>query len=172
MTSVQDVAAYVIGKQGSVTSVKLQKLVYYSQVWSLIWDDTELFEQEIQAWANGPVVWELFNQYRGLYTIDSATAGDSNILTKSQRDTIDQVLESYGSLSARQLSHLTHAEAPWREARRDLPDTASSSAIITLASIVEYYGALDTSSEAANVNDIDWGAWAEWETPDEEDQYF
>ena len=31
--------------------MKLQKLVYYSQAWSLIWDEKPLFEEEIEAWA-------------------------------------------------------------------------------------------------------------------------
>ena len=33
-----DVAAYILEKIGSMTTMKLQKLVYYSQAWSLVWD--------------------------------------------------------------------------------------------------------------------------------------
>lgn len=59
MASVYDVATYILEKQGAMTTWKLQKLVYYSQAWSLVWDDDVLFPEEIEAWANGPVVREL-----------------------------------------------------------------------------------------------------------------
>ena len=49
-----DVAAYILEQKGSMTTMKLQKLVYYSQAWSLVWDEKPLFEEAIEAWANGP----------------------------------------------------------------------------------------------------------------------
>ena len=39
MASVLDVAEYILRKSGPMTAWKLQKLVYYSQAWSLVWDD-------------------------------------------------------------------------------------------------------------------------------------
>jgi hypothetical protein len=33
---VHDVAAFILQHQGEMTAMKLQKLVYYSQVWSLV----------------------------------------------------------------------------------------------------------------------------------------
>ena len=39
--TVFDVANYILNKQGSMSAMKLQKLVYYSQAWSLVWDDEE-----------------------------------------------------------------------------------------------------------------------------------
>ena len=41
-----DVAAYILEKIGSMTTMKLQKLVYYSQAWSLVWDEKRLFEED------------------------------------------------------------------------------------------------------------------------------
>ena len=37
MTSIFDVAAYVLDKLGVMTTMKLEKLCYYSQAWSLVW---------------------------------------------------------------------------------------------------------------------------------------
>ena len=51
--------------------MKLQKLVYYCQAWSLVWDDMPLFESRIEAWANGPVVLDLYYRHRGQYWIDT-----------------------------------------------------------------------------------------------------
>src|SRR5680860_1872649 len=56
MASVLDVAEYILKETGSMTTMKLQKLVYYSQAWSLVWDEKPLFGEPIEAWANdGPV---------------------------------------------------------------------------------------------------------------------
>ena len=33
MTTVFDVAAYILDRQGDMTAMKLQKLVYYCQAW-------------------------------------------------------------------------------------------------------------------------------------------
>ena len=46
MASVSDVAAYILQQQGAMTTWKLQKLIYYSQAWSLVWDDDALFPEE------------------------------------------------------------------------------------------------------------------------------
>lgn len=159
MANVHDVASYVLQKCGPMTAMKMQKLVYYSQAWSVVWDERPLFPERIQAWANGPVVWELFDLHRGQYTVNEWSEGDPSELSDVERDTIDQVLHSYARLSARQLSHLTHSESPWRDARGSVPDTLPSNAEITVESLADYYGALDASSDASAVDDLDWGAW-------------
>ena len=64
MASVFDVAKYILNKKGRMSPMKLQKLVYYSQCWSLAWDDKPLFNNRIEAWANGPVVRDLYTFHR------------------------------------------------------------------------------------------------------------
>ena len=59
--SVFDVAAYILDKLGPISTIKLQKLVYYCQAWSLVWDEEPLFSERIEAWVNGPVVRELLH---------------------------------------------------------------------------------------------------------------
>ena len=50
MADVYDVAAYILKQRGPLTAMKLQKLVYYSQAWSIVWDDDAVFSEEIEAW--------------------------------------------------------------------------------------------------------------------------
>ena len=50
MAEVLDVAAYILKKQGPMTAMKLQKLVYYCQAWSLVWQSKPLFPNDIEAW--------------------------------------------------------------------------------------------------------------------------
>ncbi|MDY6802276.1 MAG: DUF4065 domain-containing protein, partial [Cyanobacteriota bacterium] len=56
MVKVMDVAAYILKKLGPLSAMKLHKLLYYSQAWSLVWDEQPLFSERIEAWANGPVI--------------------------------------------------------------------------------------------------------------------
>lgn len=144
MAKVFDVAKYILKKTGPISAIKLQKLTYYSQAWSLVWDDEELFPDEFEAWANGPVVRALYNEHKGLFKVDfdDISSGKPNALTESEQETIDKVLEFYGDKSAQWLSNLTHSEDPWIEARGDIAHMASCSNIITKASMAEYYSAL------------------------------
>lgn len=140
--SAHDVAAYIIDRTGPITAMKLQKLLYYSQAWSLVWDECPLFEEGIEAWANGPVVPEIYACHRGELIIASWKLGQAARLTQDQRDTVEGVLSHYGEKSAQYLSDLTHAEAPWCEARKGLPEGERGNQPISHASMAEYYGSL------------------------------
>ena len=142
MANVLDVAAYILERQGPMTTWKLQKLVYYCQAWSLVWDDDILFPEEIEAWANGPVVRELYNAHRGKYRISCLHKGCPEILTETQRETVDAVLAFYGDKSPQWLSDLTHMESPWQSARRGIPDGERGNTVIPKESLAEYYGSL------------------------------
>ena len=85
--SVLDVASYILTRQGPITTWKLQKLVYYCQAWSLVWDDDQIFPEEIKAWANGPVVRELYDVHRGEYRVEKLRKGNPEALTQEQRST-------------------------------------------------------------------------------------
>jgi uncharacterized phage-associated protein len=142
MASAHDVAAYIIEKRGEMSAMKLQKLVYYSQAWNLVWEDRQPFPDKIQAWANGPVVPSLYREHRGDFKVRSWAGGDAAKLSDRQRGSIDAVLGFYGSKTAQYLSELTHAERPWREAREGLPPGARSAREITPAAMAEFYGSL------------------------------
>lgn len=142
MASVFDVAAYILERQGPMTTWKLQKLVYYSQAWSLVWDDDVLFPEEIEAWANGPVVRELYDAHRGKYRISSLRKGNAEALTHEQRESVDAMLEFYGHKSPQWLSDLTHMEVPWQTARRNVPEGVRGDAVIAKEDLAEYYGSL------------------------------
>ena len=63
MATVFDVAAYILKQRGEITTMKLQKLVYYCQAWHLVWEDEPLFRERIFATATGHAVltgWAMF----------------------------------------------------------------------------------------------------------------
>lgn len=141
---VYDVASYILVRFGRMSSMKLQKLVYYCQAWSLVWDEKPLFSERIKAWANGPVVGELFFQLKGLFQVDEddLLIGNYRKLNYNQMTTIDAVLKHYGDKSAQWLIELTHNEEPWKKARIGLLENERSDRIIDLDSIAEYYCSL------------------------------
>jgi uncharacterized phage-associated protein len=145
MANVCDVAAYILARRGPMTAWKLQKLVYYSQAWSLVWDERPLFPERIEAWANGPVCPALYSCHRGQFKV-SEIAGDPAQIDSDGIETIDAVLAYYGDKPAQWLSDLTHAEAPWREARGDLPPGASCCAEITHEAMAGFYESLPYDS--------------------------
>ena len=69
MATAFDVAKYILEEKGNLTAMKLQKLLYYCQAWSLVWDEKPLFENTIQAWVNGPVLPAAYNYHRGQYFV-------------------------------------------------------------------------------------------------------
>src|SRR5271163_3906289 len=116
--NVFDVADYILHRLGKMSAMKLQKLVYYSQAWSLAWTDRPLFKERIEAWARGPVVPALYQKHRGCFEVQKGFfGGDIEKLDGDERDVIRKVLNYYGPRDPQWLSSLTHMEDPWRDAR-------------------------------------------------------
>ncbi len=149
MVSAHDVAAYILERQNPISAMKLQKLVYYAQAWSLVWDDRPLFPERIEAWANGPMVRDLYEQHRGHFQVRGWRWGKADRLDGNARATIDAVLGYYGPRSAQWLSDLTHREEPWKEARRGLPEGERGDREISLESMMDYYSSLPPDGEEA-----------------------
>ena len=142
MANVHDVAAAVLRKHGPMSAMKLEKLVYYCQAWSLVWDEAPLFSERIEAWASGPVVPALYYRHRGQFQVASWD-GNPDVLTDSQNETIDSILKFYGTKSSQWLSDLTHSEDPWIEARTGLAPLERGNKEISIASMAEYYSGLE-----------------------------
>ena len=73
--------------------------------------------------------------------VSDETGGEGN-LSDNQADTIDRVLEYYGSHDAQWLSQLTHMETPWISAREGIPSGVGCNNVITKESMALYYGGL------------------------------
>lgn len=144
MAGILQLAKCILDKQGAMTTMKLQKLCYYCQAWSLAWDEIPLVDEEFEAWANGPVCPELYNAHKGLFTVNTNnfTLSYDNAFDKNQLDTIDRVLKYYGDKEPHWLSELTHLENPWKLARTGYAPGERCNVVITKESMQEYYGGL------------------------------
>lgn len=101
-----------------ITQLKLQKLLYYAEAWSQTLLERELFEEEIEAWSHGPVVTEVFEEFKdyGWHPLDPVEM--ERAFDPETEDVLQQVTEVYGELTAKTLERMTHNDLPWIEARR------------------------------------------------------
>lgn len=100
----------------SLSPLKLQKLLFYSQAWYAANKDERLFEDDIVAWKHGPVIEEVYHEYKEYGSQDlkqqAITMVKKNAtLAKELRP----VLEVYGNMSAYELVARTHKEEVWRK---------------------------------------------------------
>lgn len=121
--SASDVARYFLAKQDAdagdtISNLKLQKLCYYAQGLSVAARGEPLFAERMEAWLHGPVVPQLYREYRdyGSGAIPPVTDLDLEAFDRADRMLLDDVHAYYGQFSGWRLRQMTHDEAPWKEA--------------------------------------------------------
>jgi len=144
-----DIAKFFIWKSNKekkpITNKKLQKLLYYSQAWSMALKDKPLFNEKIEAWVHGPAIRDVYVAYKNFGfepIIESVSEDDLIEIKNGTKKLLDEVWRVYGKYDGQYLEFLTHNEKPWQEARVGIEDLASSSNEITLDSMKIYYSNL------------------------------
>jgi uncharacterized phage-associated protein len=114
---------YLSGQQTEcdITPLKLQKLLYYSEGYSLALQDKSLFKEPILAWRYGPVVRNVYKSYEfaGRNSIPCLVDFDESNIPEKEFDIIKTVMNFYGSFSAEKLVQMTHEEYPYKNTPRD-----------------------------------------------------
>lgn len=161
---IKDIARYLgvsmLSKGLRVSPLKLQKLLYYTQSWYMVFFGREntLFADIPQAWVNGPVYPVIYQLYKDKTddmcghlkasdfgcTEDTLAdeAGRLAVMMKFDTDEIefiDSVVTLYGSKSQNQLIFMTHSESPWADQRKGLSPFDYSQREIPLDSMYAYY---------------------------------
>ena len=123
-TSVVDVANYFIyldcndihSKRFRVTPLKLQKLLYYSQAFTLSATKEVLFHEEILAWDYGPVVKKIYYLYKnfGSSPIELEDCDLQNNLDRKQRTIVEGVYNIFKLKTGSEMVKSTHKEDPWK----------------------------------------------------------
>lgn len=147
LTSAIAVARYLIhlacneDEPECLSPMRLQKLLYYVQGWSLVHRNQPMFTEKIEAWAHGPVVPEVFHAFKqhGRSAIPD-TEGDPAALTDEESAFVRSVWNTYKPYSAISLSDMTHSEPPWLDARGTLPREAACSREVTRKALKDFFG--------------------------------
>lgn len=153
-----DVARYYLYRASTdgelLAPLKMQKLVYYAYVHTLIECDCHLFPERMEAWPMGPVAPSL---YRDLKCYGSSPIGEEFLGLHTQEEldaltakfpqdvlrTLDRVYEDYIVRSAFELVVRTHQETAWRKARAGLAPNERSSAVLSDHDIIAQHGSAE-----------------------------
>lgn len=152
--------SYIFKKAEEVTPLALQKMLYYIQGIHFVKFGSELFREECEAWAHGPVyrdVYEVFKSFKYNPIDDtrfSMFQNRFNELTSDEKLVIDLVVDSFGVYSGKTLEKLTHMETPWIEARMYYLPEESSREIITKESIKKYFQQVAEEYDIISVDGI------------------
>lgn len=125
-----------------LSNLKLQKLLYYAQAWHLAIFDKPLFQEQIEAWVHGPVVvseYRRFKDWAWQPIMDNPKLPSPDKPTKAH---LEEVLGVYGGKNAYELEQLTHAESPWKNARKGIPADEPSNKVISHAEMKKFYRSL------------------------------
>lgn len=141
MANIFDVAKYILNEIGEISTMKLQKLCYYSQVTSLQEKNKNLFSEDFEAWANGPVCRDLFNIHKGKFSLLARDIPNALLASLSieEKEVINIAIEKYGAYSGATLSSMTHSEEPWKNAREGIEASKNCNKKISKASIKRFY---------------------------------
>jgi uncharacterized phage-associated protein len=128
-----------------LTDLRLQKLLYYAQAWSLVIRESELFPEDIQAWRWGPVVPDVYRALPdGLCASPITLDMVSHVPDLPAEDArfVQSVWEAYNQHSATQLSRMTHAERPYMRSWGDRPTdgTGTGDEPIPVDELEDYFG--------------------------------
>lgn len=115
----RDIAKYFIAlvdeeAGDSISNLKLQKLLYYAQGFHLAIHDEPAFLEAIKAWMHGPVVPEVYHEYKE-YGAGALPTQAINVedYAPRLRDLLEEVYSVYGQFSASKLRNMTHDEPPY-----------------------------------------------------------
>lgn len=152
--------SYIFEKAEEVTPLALQKMLYYIQGIYMALFDAELFSEECEAWAHGPVfkdVYEVFKNFKYNPIDDTRFAMLQNRfkeLSNDEKKVIDSVVESFGMYSGKTLEQITHGEAPWMEVRVNYLPEEPSNELISKEAIKKYFLEVAENYEIDNAEGI------------------
>lgn len=152
---------HILAQRTNMGVMKLQKILYYVQGYSLAWTGKSPFPEAPEAWTNGPVYPQVRNDAReGFFQANNA---DVSILSEDTKAIIAAVIDRFRYHTGKQLANLTHQEPPWIKARAGIPAQERSNSMVNVQDMLEYFLS-DECQQSVQQPDLT----VEWETPSEE----
>ncbi|MCV3288375.1 DUF4065 domain-containing protein [Aeromonas media] len=122
----------------AVDQIKLQKLAYYCQGYTLVLTGKPLFNGRIEAWEYGPVAPVIYQEFRCFGRNQIAPdMSFVNDLDDVFNKVIEFVLDTFGKLDSFALVHKTHSEDPWRN--HYSPEVGHDSKEITSEELLAFF---------------------------------
>lgn len=150
---INTIADYIIlrltsDEENTLINLKLQKLLYYLQAWSLGINNERFLNCEFEAWVHGPVSRDLYNRFKAsktLYSFISKNDVDKENtsymgIDEKDKNFINYILDNYAGFSGTELEAMTHKDLPWIEARHGIGPMDSCNQVISEDTMKEFYG--------------------------------
>ena len=134
---VANIMLSIAEKEGlTISNLHLQKLLYYSQGFSYVFENRELFEDDFEAWKYGPSIPRVYNNFR-VYGA-SPVKPDRKIpfvqLSAEAQETLKATVQVVGRKDPWELVEKVQSEAPWKNNYRHSEDR-----IISKEDIKDYF---------------------------------
>ena len=145
MHSASEVAHWFIAKAAEsgdlITHLKVQKLLYYAEAWTQTLVNEELFAEKLEAWAHGPVVPEIFQEFRehGWNPLPVPNQEKIPVISPQAEEVLQQVFDTYGDLPAKTLEDMTHKDEPYIKARGNLSGEERCDVVIPKNEIQNFF---------------------------------
>lgn len=142
--SITDVAAYILTRTGTITTMQLHKLAFYAQAEHLVkHQGVPLFPEDFYAWRSGPVCPLLFILHRHKFLIRPGELpyGDPDRLSDEEKNLIIRICTLMGDMTGAELGDRVCSEDPWLHARGNLKpcDTGGDTLTPKIAMGVYYF---------------------------------
>ena len=134
-----DIARYIIFycKENGyyISNLKLQKILYFVQAEFLVSIQIPCFRENIEAWDFGPVVPEVYHEYKH-FGSSNIIEDSTDIIDLSERDKVllEGIVDECSHYSASKLVEITHNQRPWMNAYEKYCNN-----VISNESIREYF---------------------------------
>lgn len=137
--NVLDISKFIINysnrKNYNIQMLKLQKLLYFVQAYFICNTKKKCFKEKIEAWEFGPVIPEVFEEYKQFGNADiPANSFDEKEISKTHRKMIKDVIKEFKDHSITQVTKITQNQTPWQKAYK--PNEKNE---ITPESIKEFF---------------------------------
>ena len=138
---INNIASYIIRRCKEISSLALQKALYYVQGFTYAFYHSFAFDTDCEAWVYGPVYRQIYGKYaNNKYNLYELEDLDKKIeLSSEEKEVVDNVIKYICCYGGDILREMTHLERPWIETRGNIPADEHSSAIIEKELIAEYF---------------------------------
>ncbi|MFF1527960.1 Panacea domain-containing protein [Cellulomonas sp. NPDC058312] len=120
MTTAMQIANWMFARAAAsgvrnMSNMKLNKMLYFAQAHHLAATGTALFDDDVEAWDHGPVVYDVYSRFSRFKSdpiqMDDVPAAPE--LGEVAEDVLSQVWAIYADKTASQLRAMSHDDPPY-----------------------------------------------------------
>lgn len=118
-----DISKYIVNYEldngRTVNVLRLQKLLYFVQALFIVNQENNnpCFYQDIEAWDCGPVIPEVYAEYKFFGGNSIPEQNESKLyITQKDKDLIDSMLDACSKITTNGLGAIAQSQNPWKNA--------------------------------------------------------